>query len=209
MKGLLFIPELAIKACDGTKTQTRRALGNFEGLELTPSVVADLLAQCDYQTGERRALLAAWAVAPEFDHLKPTELNPNRVSGQFWHAGMGAKPEGFGKTRTGRFVPNVLRGLMMPMLDIQAVRIERVQDITEADAKAEGVKPTIFDPSKFGEKIAILPRPDSEYGWMEAATYRQGFQFVWDSINAKRGYGWNFNPVVSVIDFQPLKEAHA
>lgn len=74
-------------------------------------------------------------------------------------------------------------------LEVTGVRAERVQDITEEDAKAEGV---------------ILHggwnANDTEY----AINYRGGFSRLWDSINAKRGYGWDKNPWVWVIEFKRL-----
>jgi len=77
-------------------------------------------------------------------------------------------------------------------LRVTNVRVERVQDITEDDAKAEGVTyrqaiecngwhPTYNDPDSGG-----------------CLKYRAGFQYLWESINRKRGYGWNKNPWVFV-----------
>lgn len=39
-----------------------------------------------------------------------------------------------------------------------------------------------------------------------AGTYRFGFQQLWDSINAKRGYGWDKNPWVWVIEFRRVDQ---
>lgn len=196
MKGLLFIPELAVKACDGTKTHTRRALGNYEGVELTPSVVADLLDQCGYKSGERRCLLSAWAVAPEFDHLKPTELDPNKVSGHFWHAGQGEKPAGFGDTRYGSHLPNVLRCVLMPMFDVTDVRIERVQDITWQDSLAEGVSIARCGCEACSTTIGLCTA--------DQGVAIEGFIQSWDSLYAPFGYGWEKNPIVAVVTFNRL-----
>jgi len=62
-------------------------------------------------------------------------------------------------------------------LEVKDVRVERVQDITVADCIAEGVAPAI-------EGTAVRP-----------------FSELWDSINAKRGYGWDQNPWVWVVEF--------
>ena len=71
-------------------------------------------------------------------------------------------------------------------LEITGVRVERLQEISEADALAEGTAPSIvgraFDHMK----------------------YRAGFQTLWDSINAARGYGWEVNPWVWVIEFRRM-----
>jgi len=61
-------------------------------------------------------------------------------------------------------------------LEVVSVRVERVQDISEADAASEGTP--------------ILQGGN-----------RTEFRMLWDSINAKRGYGWDANPWVWVIEF--------
>jgi hypothetical protein len=105
-------------------------------------------------------------------------------------------------------------------LEITGVRVERVQAITEEDAKAEGAEPKVLLP---GEVIA---------GWTE---HKLGFAFLWDSINGKRGpkhsrrraqrgkpvdhwkstqaarvasgaYAWAANPWVWVLEFRRVTQ---
>ena len=73
-------------------------------------------------------------------------------------------------------------------LEVTDVRVERVQDISEEDARAEGVGPLRHD----GRMHNGLPASD-------------GFADLWDSINEKRGYGWRKNPWVSVVSFKVHK----
>lgn len=68
-------------------------------------------------------------------------------------------------------------------LEIVAVRVERVWDITRSGIIAEGV----------------------ELGDLGGADVRNKWQSLWDSINAKRGYGWEKNPWVWVIEFKKIK----
>lgn len=77
-------------------------------------------------------------------------------------------------------------------LEITDVRVERVQDISEEDAKAEGVEPTkqIETP---GATVIVPPQ-----------LYRDGFSKVWRSINDKRGFGWDANPWVWVVGFKKV-----
>lgn len=85
-------------------------------------------------------------------------------------------------------------------LSVQDIRVERVQDISEADAMAEGVEATtalVNNEHLFTECRPDLPR-------IPAAV--QGFCELWDRINAKRGYGWAVNPWVWVVSFR-RKEA--
>ena len=68
-------------------------------------------------------------------------------------------------------------------LEITNIRVERLQDITEADAIAEG-----FISNKKLSEIAKL-----------------NFELTWDKLNAKRGYSWDSNPFVWVIEFRRVE----
>ena len=69
-------------------------------------------------------------------------------------------------------------------LEIASIRVERLQDISEEDAQEEGI---ITDPKLWD------------------ACYIDGFIRLWDSINAARGFSWERNPWVWVIEFKKLK----
>lgn len=82
-------------------------------------------------------------------------------------------------------------------LENQRIRVERVQEISEEDAIAEGVEmeqcaSTVDAWASMG---LSNPRPSS---------HREGFINLWDSINAKRGFGWDVNPWVRIIEFSPV-----
>lgn len=83
--------------------------------------------------------------------------------------------------RTHRFMPKVDATLWLEITDI---RVERVQDISEEDCYAEG--------------IAL---PHKQYEGVENST-RLLFQYLWESLNAKRGYSWKSNPFVWAITFK-------
>lgn len=74
-------------------------------------------------------------------------------------------------------------------LEIVSVRVERVQDISEEDAVAEGVR-------------AAETFKETEPGRLKLMSCAWAYQNLWDSINAKRGFGWDKNPWVWVIEFK-------
>jgi hypothetical protein len=75
-------------------------------------------------------------------------------------------------------------------LEITGIRVERVQDITENDAQSEGVPS--YEPDDF-------PVAGATYG-----IYKDRFITLWNSINAKRGYGWDVNPWCWCIEFKKV-----
>jgi hypothetical protein len=85
------------------------------------------------------------------------------------------------------------------LLDLTDVRVQRVQEIGEGDARAEGV---LWVPGH-GE----IAQADLEEGYSTYLDCRQGFQVLWNSINAKRGFGWDVNPWVWAITFKRVDEA--
>ncbi len=80
-------------------------------------------------------------------------------------------------------------------LEITGLRVERVQDITNADALAEGL--TVATLGNVG-----WSGPDAPDG--AGYSYVRPFSLLWDHINGPRGYGWNVNPWVWVVEFKRL-----
>lgn len=82
-------------------------------------------------------------------------------------------------------------------LEVTEVRVERLQDISEADAKAEGAE--LHDGLGVGHTGW---RHDRDHGFVYAFA-RESFRALWESIN---GVGsWAANPWVWVISFNPMK----
>jgi len=70
-------------------------------------------------------------------------------------------------------------------LEITDVRVERLQEISGEDAIEEGARNT---------------RESGDPLW--DCTALQDFRERWDALNAKRGYEWDWNPWVWVIEFR-------
>ena len=71
-------------------------------------------------------------------------------------------------------------------LTVEAVRVERLQDISEEDARAEGVDPVTY-----------------HFGGPPVVSYRDGFEIAWRSINGADS--WQANPWVWVINFSRVE----
>ena len=83
------------------------------------------------------------------------------------------------------------RGDSRITLEITGVRVERLQDISEKDAKAEGLA---RDPAHPG--VWTWP------GYPSGSTNPiYAYHLLWDSINGK-AYPWDSNPWVWVIEFR-------
>lgn len=90
---------------------------------------------------------------------------------------------------------DTLSGLYMPKIAARSffkyefIRVERLREISEADAYAEG----------------YIKNSNLHNRLISARTW---YARLWDQINAKRGYAWDINPWLWVIGYKPfdLKE---
>ncbi|GMO29468.1 MAG: hypothetical protein Ta2B_10430 [Termitinemataceae bacterium] len=88
-----------------------------------------------------------------------------------------------------RFSPILMRCEAARLfLKVRNVRVERLQDISEEDAIMEGVDANC-------DKCGVMNCKGDDYPICR-------FRILWDSINAKRGYGWDTNPYVWVYEFE-------
>jgi hypothetical protein len=76
-------------------------------------------------------------------------------------------------------------------LHLTAVRVERLQAITTQDALAEGI-------DEHGHELQTEMARDHQRN----RSAIENFALLWDSLNAKRGYGWDVNPWVWVLAFR-------
>lgn len=113
----------------------------------------------------------------------------------------------FGRVRPSIHMP---KWAARTWLAVTSVRVERVQEITDEDAIAEGLKAITKDGSlvKYGvpDRDGLPGSDDDGWPWVEwERSPRDAFRKLWDSINAKRGYGWDENPWVWCVSFRKIE----
>jgi len=177
---ILFGGEMVRAILDGSKTQTRRVIKPQPDEAWTmqgPCVINGHYAdgpcksdlRCPYgKSGDRLWVKETFMPLTKGFAYRADGLINEKFPGINWQPSI--------------FMP---RSASRIMLEIESIRVERVQDISEEDAIAEGCgyydKPDDFP---------LLPLQD--------------FCDLWDSINEKRGFGWKDNPWVWVIEFQAV-----
>ena len=179
-----------------------------------------------YQTGDILWVRETWRMyekmvgkgegcyLKQFYAYKADEGNPNVPKCCEWYDNIKPLDGGYhheykkGSWRPSIFMPREAARLFLRVTD---VRVEQVQNITEEDALAEGVPDEwpmepAFCPKCKGEGLVGTLHPVS-LGYMEIECPQcvsgiVRFSNLWDSLNAKRGYGWDSNPWVLVYEFE-------
>lgn len=210
---IIFSSEMVMAILDGRKTQTRRIV-TLRGMPYDVTAWLHAMAKgvnmkkCPYgATGDRlwvRETYQLWQPwgsdgdewigdeVMEFDGRVP-KVAPDKYS--MWRVAYKAdEPELCKWWRPSIFMP---RWASRIMLEIISVRAEKVQEISREDAKAEGMS-NIW---------AWGPERDRVYfGRAVLNPFVANFSVLWDEINAKRGFGWDVNPWVWVIEFKVVND---
>ncbi|WP_085337739.1 hypothetical protein [Serratia marcescens] len=211
---VIFNGEMVRAILDGRKTQTRRVIANVGSDNCIPlqkptktkdgiyTHVMDAPGHglCPFgQVGDRLWVRETWADVNHDGHPAIAyradgglrvigeddgeEEDPNLEKYWFaqWYADLISGAEG--NWRPSIHMP---RWASRIALEITAVRVERLNDISEEDARAEGVSPSQH----------IITPPE--------ALYRVGFLKLWESIYGEES--WGDNPWVWVIEFKQVSE---
>jgi hypothetical protein len=214
---ILFQADMVNAILEGRKTQTRRIVKptkdrNGSGCHLAPCEIAGEVNGGDYglspygQPGDRlwvRETFQGPLVDQEEMERDPTWFkdmsryeNPQhcayRASGDSCEY---VDPDG---DLIQRWKPSIHmpRWASRIMLEIVSVRVERLQDISEADAIAEGCR--ALEGCKwhtFAEAEAGIP--------MHQHTAKDAFSALWEDINGEDS--WDANPWVWVVEFRRIE----
>ncbi|HBO1246099.1 TPA: hypothetical protein L4E97_004786 [Pseudomonas aeruginosa] len=196
---ILFTGPMVRAILEGRKTVTRRVMKpqpDFLGSMVDPNTPfktldAGLHARitCPHgQPDDRLWVREAWAADAQVDAIAPRDLSQDEP---IWYpADFSVRQTGCSMISKGRGRPSIHmpRWASRILLEITAVRIERLQDISEKQALAEGVELE-------GEGVC----------WAGAAGTAsdspvESFRLLWELINGAGS--WNANPWVWVVEFK-------
>jgi hypothetical protein len=211
-KPILFSGEMVKAILDGRKTQTRRIVKPqccFAPSMRTPDYAGKV---CPYgQPGTKLWVKETFKYLPD----DVSTIIRMQADGCTIDAGW-ATEETKRKAAKGGWTPSIFmpRWASRITLEIVSIRVERVQEISEEDAKAEGVRdnsepawPHDFHlcPQCGGTGLHESAGPNLgviEVDCENCDTYAKRFRILWQSINGPES--WNENPFVWVINFKRI-----
>jgi len=221
---ILFNGEMVLAILAGKKTQTRRAVKEMNGFhrhDYYESAYLDGEIWTAINDSGGREIKCPYGTPG--DRLWVREGFARGCCGPIYRADCGRrvgdecwehlrKPGQFIDVHRGGWKPSIHmpRWASRITLEVVAVRVERVQEISEGDALTEGVEAWGKSANQQDDVFRVylantqhLDKPCDGPGYY----YRTGgpivcFQMLWTSINAKRGLGWSENPYVWVVEFK-------
>lgn len=156
-------------------------------------------APCPYgKPGDRLWVRETWAADAQVDAVAPRDLSQGEPI--HYAADGAARQTGCAMITPGRGRPSIHmpRWASRILLEVTAVHVERLQNISEAQALAEGIVGVAFRPDD-GWPICTgyMVGPDDGKTGLQT-TAAKAFAGLWDSV----GGNWNANPWVWVVEFK-------
>lgn len=189
---ILFSGPMIRALLEGRKTQTRRILKPQPPADMglvgvyAPALTAvfgyvtpdaDFKVPLRYMPGDRLWVREAWKPIPKSrpgGYFVPG--SPFYGLDTFYRADGNCPLWANGPWKPSIFMPRSASRLTLIVTD---VRVQRLQEITWQDAKAEGVS---------------------------GGYHQSEFASLWDGLNASRGFGWDANPWVVALTFNVIRQ---
>ncbi len=219
---ILFSTPMVQALQAGTKTQTRRVVKPQPKIIHEMHHDASLTTERIFRTGDQRIhcpyrqpgdvlwVRETWANTTNVNSQKPWPNRPHIVSDSINEDVFSAyifradgewnwcDDDGF-STDKSHWKPSIFmhKAACRLFLKIKSVRVERLQDISEADAVAEGI-----------EVMTRLNGTDALYkSYLTGSTTtiaEQSYETLWQSINGPES--WEANPWVWVVEFEKIEK---
>jgi hypothetical protein len=202
---ILFQGAMVRAILDGTKTQTRRVSGldvinaapeRFTYLGVITGPGEPHYAFHDNATGSQTLVRCRSGLHGDRLWVREAWAYTDCIGlsgGVLYRADFGEGP------RTIKYRPSIHmpRHASRITLEVTGVRVERLQDISEDDAQAEGADCLIWSGIE-GGAADLIDWPLKEVGH----PYRNGYAVLWESINGEGS--WAANPWVWAVEFRRL-----
>lgn len=213
---ILFSTEMVQALLQGRKSQTRRVIKHqpFDNTEIDGNFFEgrhkgyvkvdghpDWQRQfayhfCNYSIGDLLWVRETWVGHNRSKFKDYLSFQ----SGGYWFAYKADGKEKFPNGEVIKWKPSIFmpKTAARIWLEVTDIRVERLQDINEEDAKAEGAEKVWQD-----EKGNFwFPASESIRTVGEHGDFKTGFNSIWHGINGEES--WNQNPWVWVISFKVL-----
>jgi hypothetical protein len=205
---ILFSGPMVRAILNGTKTQTRRIVkpqpGGANRIPVIgrKNVVVNIRDPraaefgSPYQPGDRLWVRETWTDGHSYDGKRHFAYRATQEAHQDF------------KWKPSIHMPRTASRIT---LEITAVRVERLNDISEADAKAEGLKGLSKDGNlvKYGipDRDGLPGNDDDGWHWQDwNRDPSMAFRRLWESINGPES--WDANPWVWVVEFKRVEVPH-
>jgi len=196
---ILFSGEMVRAILDGRKTQTRRVIKPdwFRCLDFEEQEdIAKAILQCPHgAAGDRLWVRETWSAVWPGEIEVPLrdckiEYRADLPPGSTDYPGGWPAEDARGCDDAPKWRPSIFmpRWASRITLEIIRIRVERVQDISVVDTIAEGLD--VLNPNSLAATSGL---------------YKSLYEGLWNTINSKRGFGWDVNPWVWVIEFKMVK----
>lgn len=206
-KPITFSAPMVRALLAGKKTQTRRLVSKPEyygcptgdcphgtQTECNEAMAGLVDEIARFKVGDRVYVREHWSNHPSFDGIPPRDLKRGSMiytrADDVWHNEGDWIGAPHGKHRQAMHMP---RWASRMWLEITDVRVQRLQDISEADAIAEGI-------SLYVDGWHFEPNAEPFVRLVGASAIGM-YQWLWDSLHAELGTTWADNPWIVAHSF--------
>lgn len=223
---ILFSSPMVRALLDGSKTQTRRLVKDtglyaidesIHGQDVAKRELLNLAKRCPYGSpGDRLWVRETHAIVPRTAYAHSDGVQQTlRLDDPYEHDAAIYR-EGWTRSKSGfswRPSIHMPRWASRITLEITSVRVERLQDISEADAEAEGCERLGFERevpdwkicpkcggTRLHDAIGSSGGVVFDVDCTACDTYVKRYKHLWESINGAGS--WNLNPWVWVVEFK-------
>ena len=201
MKPILFSTEMVKAIMDGRKVVTRRVVkpqpDRYFEVSETPAYLYDVefgkgTINPPCQPGDILWVRETWAYVLPYPYF----YNDGSTCTEYIYK---ASEETYIDGYNGRWKPSIHmpRAAARLFLLVKNVRVERLNQITNEGILREGLR---------SESCNVCVHMGGS-GCESCFAILKPFRELWDSLNAKRGYSWDSNPWVWVIEFRRVDNA--